>query len=259
MFSKSVPFMAVAALSLLTAAACTKSNDGGNSLSRMSANSAADSADASVVYTPGVAAHTSDVVSLTIYATEGGAVSNEELAPLYAAYPRLGVDTAELATIDSAVITADSRIELYQGPALVMVFAITDNVATLVWSRSDFIVESTTFTSEIAEQNAMVSALTFNLKACEVLVIEEKAQDQSQDKGQAQEKAQDQAQDKGQSKEPIVEPAKEPVCQTLSATIDMREQPQKQEQKQEQTQDKAQDKDQGKDQGAAQDQVTDQG
>ncbi len=260
MFKQLVSLTAVAALSLTAAIACTKSSGAeGNSTGSGTAATAPNSGvDSTGAYTPGTAAHSSDIVSMTVFATDGnGAATAEQLDPIFAKYPDLATHVKTLDAIDRAVFTTDSNIELYEGDALVMALSLKDNVASVIWSRDSFAADHIAYASDASAQKEMVSDLTFDLSSCTAAPEKGQDQDQGQDKGQDKgtlamaDKApvadKDQGQDQDQSQGKIEE---KPECQTLSVVLDMKEQEVKQEQGQDKGQDKAPvaDKDQGQDQ-----------
>jgi hypothetical protein len=220
MFKKAISLVGVSALLLVTSVSCTKSSDSSNSKSR---NSAAVSVPALDAYVPGTPAHSSDVVATSVYATEGGAASGAELAPIFAAYPILETYANELGNVNKMVLTSDSHLELYDVDTLVMVLLIAGDSATVVWSRNEFTADSIAYSSEEIPQTSFTSAAIFNLSACTAAPVEPPV-----DNGQGQ------GQDKGQ--------VKEPVCQTISVRIDSNEAQQKQDQSQDKGQDKGQDK-----------------
>lgn len=242
MLTKKSLIIALATVGILSTVACSKSSNTDSSPSASTAEQAATPGAANALTTPfvatayatGVAAHTSDIVSLSMYKSDGGVFTAAELSPIFATYSTLGDSTKELAAVNRAVITTDSHVELYSSNDLVMVIAFNsaDTNATLVWSRSPFVVESILFASQSVDQKEMVSALNFNLKACTT------PEKQAPDQGQGQ----------NQGKDKTPPPAVEPVCQAISAILLMKEQPTpkqetpKQDQSPEKGQDKGQDK-----------------
>ena len=234
MLTKTSLLIALATVGLFSTAACTKSSNADSSPSVNTAGKPLKTAQEPTVaaaYTAGVAATTSDVVSLSMYHADGTAITNEESVSLFATYSTLSERSKELAAVNRAVMTTDSHVELYSSNDLVMVLEIknADANAKLVWSRSAFAAESILFASQAVDQNEMSSALNFNFKAC--LTPEKQAPYQSQKQSQSQ----------GKDKTP--DPVLEPVCQVMQAVLVMKEVPTpKQDQSQDQSQDKGQDK-----------------